>query len=117
LDEAGSLYVSRTTTRLVEEVEEEDLQHHVLAIFRSCASIAVRQRIQKEATAKSSAVLYLFLSFLDLGLLARETLHNISSQGFPDQFEMETRSPSQHGSAVVPEFETIEYRPTLLIKL
>lgn len=63
LDEAGSLYVSRTTTRLVEE-KEEDLQHHVLAIFRLCASIAaVRLRIQKEATAKSSAVLlYLFLS-------------------------------------------------------
>ena len=30
-----------------------DTQHHVLAIFRSCASIAVRQRIQKEATAKA----------------------------------------------------------------
>lgn len=40
------------------------------------------------------------------------------AKGFPINSRWVKLDPaSQHGSAVVPEFETIEYRPTLLIKL
>ena len=81
-----------------------DTQHHVLAIFRSCASIAVRQRIQKEATAKARQFSISFLYMCRRCRLragawlagADASPHSTSlAQGFPDQFEMvETRSCS-----------------------
>lgn len=79
LDGAGSLHVSRTTTRLL---EEEGLQHHVLAIFRSCASTArLTADFKRKVTAKSTTCDSWY--FLSLHATIGPWLGRGSRQGFP----------------------------------